>query len=130
MSTQMCLACGGGFTEGAQTCPHCGRSAKNVAHQSPPLSTSAPTNVHQCQPMPTNAPTNAHPDPINPDHYRQGTLEVIDAIEGLALGYREGNCLKYLARYKYKNGVEDLRKARWYLDRLIKEQEQEQGQGA
>ena len=97
MATQMCLACGGGFTAGVQTCPHCGGSARNVA------------------------------DPINPDHYRQGTLEVIDAIEGLALGYREGNCLKYLARYKYKNGVEDLRKAAWYLDRLIKEQEQGQG---
>ena len=62
-------------------------------------------------------------DPINPSHYRQGTLEVIDAIEGLALGYREGNCLKYLARYKYKNGLEDLRKARWYLERLIREVE-------
>ena len=62
-------------------------------------------------------------DPINPPHYRQGTLEVIDAIEGLALGYREGNCLKYLARYKYKNGLEDLRKARWYLERLIREVE-------
>jgi len=62
-------------------------------------------------------------DPINPPHYRQGTLEVIDAIEGLALGYREGNCLKYLARYRYKNGLEDLRKARWYLERLIREVE-------
>jgi len=62
-------------------------------------------------------------DPIDPPHYRQGTLEVIDAIEGLALGYREGNCLKYLARYKYKNGLEDLRKARWYLERLIREVE-------
>ena len=62
-------------------------------------------------------------DPINPSHYRQGTLEVIDAIEGLALSYKAGNVLKYLARYKYKNGVEDLRKARWYLDRLIIEEE-------
>ena len=62
-------------------------------------------------------------DPINPIHYRQGTLEVIDAIEGLALSYKAGNVLKYLARYKYKNGVEDLRKARWYLDRLIIEEE-------
>ena len=67
-------------------------------------------------PMPT-------PTRSTQSHYRQGTLEVIDAIEGLALGYREGNCLKYLARYKYKNGVEDLRKAAWYLDRLINEEE-------
>jgi len=62
-------------------------------------------------------------DPINPSHYRQGPLEVIDAIEGLALSYKAGNVLKYLARYKYKNGIEDLRKARWYLDRLISEEE-------
>ena len=34
-------------------------------------------------------------DPINPSHYRQGTLEVIDAIEGLALSYKAGNCLLY-----------------------------------
>jgi len=63
-------------------------------------------------------------DPVtNPAHYRQGTLEVIEAIEGLALGYREGNVLKYLARYRYKNGVEDLKKAAWYLQRLIQEVE-------
>jgi hypothetical protein len=51
----------------------------------------------------------------------QGTMEVILAIEGLGLGYREGNVLKYLARYRYKNGLEDLLKARWYLQRLIDE---------
>lgn len=62
---------------------------------------------------------NRHDPVTNPAHYRQGTLEVIDAIEGLDLGYREGNVVKYLARYKYKNGIEDLRKAAWYLDRLI-----------
>lgn len=55
----------------------------------------------------------------HPSHYTQGRLEVIDAIEGLALGFHGGNVVKYLARYKFKGGVEDLRKARWYLDRLI-----------
>jgi len=59
-------------------------------------------------------------DNINhPSHYIQGSMEVIDAIEGLELGFHAGNVVKYVARFKHKGGVEDLRKARWYLDRLI-----------
>jgi len=59
-------------------------------------------------------------DPVNsPKHYTQGSIETIDAIEGLNLGYHESNILKYISRYKYKNGLEDLYKAKWYLERLI-----------
>lgn len=72
-------------------------------------------------------------DPVNhPDHYTQGRYEVIDVIadnltfEGLE-GYCTGNVLKYVMRYRHKNGVEDLKKARWYLDRLIDELEDEEG---
>ena len=64
-------------------------------------------------------------DNVNhPSHYTQGGVECIDAIEaalgteGFA-GYCAGNVIKYVWRYRGKNGVEDLRKARWYLDRLI-----------
>jgi hypothetical protein len=65
-------------------------------------------------------------DNVNhPKHYTQGKIEVIDFIEDQKLGYKEGNVIKYLCRYKYKNGVEDLKKCRWYLDRLIKELESE-----
>lgn len=61
-------------------------------------------------------------DPINqPSHYRHGSIECINVIEDWKLGYHEGNALKYLCRWKHKNGVEDLKKARWYLDRLIKQ---------
>ena len=64
-------------------------------------------------------------DPVNsPKHYTQGEMEVITAIEGLALDYHQGNVLKYVSRYRYKNGVEDLKKARWYIDRLIYIEEQ------
>lgn len=64
-------------------------------------------------------------DPVNsPKHYTQGEMEVITAIEGLALDYHQGNVLKYVSRYQYKNGVEDLKKARWYIDRLIYIEEQ------
>jgi len=65
-------------------------------------------------------------DPVNsPKHYTQGNMEVITAIEGLDLDYHQGNILKYVSRYKYKNGIEDLRKAKWYIDRLLWIEEQE-----
>ncbi len=59
-------------------------------------------------------------DPINnPAHYTHGTIEPISVIEDWNLGFHDGNALKYIARWKYKGGVEDLKKARGYLDRRI-----------
>lgn len=59
-------------------------------------------------------------DRVNhPPHYNQGKIEPIDVIEDWKLGFHDGNALKYIARWRHKNGVEDLRKARWYLDRPI-----------
>lgn len=63
----------------------------------------------------------------NPSHYNQAGVEAIDAIraatgEGFEF-YLQGNILKYLWRYRYKNGVEDLKKAEWYLKVLIEEVE-------
>lgn len=63
-------------------------------------------------------------DPINPTHYA-GKIECIDAIESALSpeefkGFLRGNVLKYNWRCMQKNGVEDLKKAQWYLDRLIK----------
>ena len=63
---------------------------------------------------------NTGKDEINhPSHYTQGKIETIDVIEDWALGFHEGNILKYLSRWKQKNGVKDLKKAMWYLQRLI-----------
>ena len=67
-------------------------------------------------------------DNVNhPPHYNQGGIECIEAIKA-ALGdgfvaYLRGNVLKYLWRCEHKGGIEDLRKAAWYLDRAIKEME-------
>ena len=66
-------------------------------------------------------------DSINPSHYKGDGIECIDYIKQTMskeafLGYLEGNVVKYRHRYRNKNGIEDLRKARWYLDRLIEEQ--------
>nr|PZN07854.1 MAG: hypothetical protein DIU64_11585 [Caldicoprobacter oshimai] len=63
----------------------------------------------------------------HPKHYNMGKFETIEIIQDMTgdsfEGFLLGNIIKYLARYKYKNGVEDLKKARWYLDRLIQVQE-------
>lgn len=66
-------------------------------------------------------------DPINPDHYRRGAVECIDAIHA-AVGdagfesYCTGQVIKYIWRWRHKNGLEDLKKAQWYLTELIKQQ--------
>lgn len=61
-------------------------------------------------------------DVINhPQHYTQGTIETWDYIVSQKMGYLEGNVCKYISRYRYKNGLQDLLKARAYLNRLIKE---------
>ena len=63
-------------------------------------------------------------DMVNkPPHYNNGDIETIDAIQS-ALGdgfefYLQGNILKYVWRYRHKNNVEDLKKAQWYLNKLI-----------
>lgn len=65
-------------------------------------------------------------DAVNhPSHYTQGKIEVIDYIEDKKLGYHLGNVVKYVSRAGHKNNaLEDLKKARWYLDRMIKNMEE------
>tara|TARA_S200002703_G_scaffold2650_1_gene4082 strand:- start:1300 stop:1542 length:243 start_codon:yes stop_codon:yes gene_type:complete len=63
-------------------------------------------------------------DNVNkPSHYNQAGIECIDAIQAATGGgfehYLQGNIMKYLWRYRYKNGIEDLKKAQWYLNKLI-----------
>jgi hypothetical protein len=64
-------------------------------------------------------------DNVNhPSHYTEGKIECIEYIEDKLTpeeyrGYIKGNVLKYITREKHKNGDEDIRKAKWYLDRLV-----------
>jgi DNA-directed RNA polymerase subunit RPC12/RpoP len=60
-------------------------------------------------------------DKVNhPSHYTTGNIEVIDFIEDKQLGFHLGNVVKYVARAAHKGTeLEDLKKARWYLDRKI-----------
>lgn len=66
-------------------------------------------------------------DKVNhPSHYTAGAVECIDAIAAATTGLDgieavcTGNAVKYLFRHNHKNGTEDLRKAIWYIERLIK----------
>ena len=66
-------------------------------------------------------------DPVNhPAHYTDGGIETIDFIEAKRLGYHLGNVVKYICRAGKKGtnmGMQDLQKARWYLDRAIEKNE-------
>lgn len=55
----------------------------------------------------------------HPGHYTGGKIEVWDFIHDQKLDFLEGNVVKYVCRYKRKNGLEDLLKARQYLEKLI-----------
>ena len=62
-------------------------------------------------------------DPVNnPAHYTIGGIEPIDYIESWEMDFREGGVIKYVTRAPYKgNQVQDLEKARWFLNRLIED---------
>jgi hypothetical protein len=70
-------------------------------------------------------------DVVNhPSHYTQGKVECIDAIEAATV-HKNGldavctaNIIKYIWRCEHKNGLEDLKKARWYLEKMIQHNEQ------
>ena len=73
------------------------------------------------------------PDMVNhPQHYTQGGIECIDALKAATVGKRGieavcvANVIKYLWRYEEKNGIEDVRKAKWYIERLLMEIEESQ----
>ena len=70
-------------------------------------------------------------DNINPNHYKTGKIECIDALEAATVNKTgleavcTANIIKYLWRYENKNGIEDIRKAKWYIEKLIKYLENE-----
>ena len=72
-------------------------------------------------------------DMVNhPSHYTQGGIECIDALKSATVSKTgieavcTANAIKYLWRYEEKNGIEDVKKARWYIDRLIRELEEKE----
>lgn len=84
--------------------------------------------IYGAGPTDSYYPPSAPKDMVNsPSHYTQGSIECIDAIEEVVkhLDGMEamctGNAIKYLWRWKHKNGTEDLKKAVWYIQRMIDE---------
>ena len=80
-----------------------------------------------------DADVNIEPDMVNhPKHYTQGGIECIDALKAATVGKRGieavcvANVIKYCWRYEEKNGIEDVRKAKFYIERLLKELEESQ----
>lgn len=83
-----------------------------------------PTTGARPEPTPENDPVN------HPSHYTDGKIEVIDFIEDKHLNFHLGNTVKYVARAGKKDPsktVQDLEKARWYLDREIRRRKAEEG---
>ena len=60
---------------------------------------------------------------VHPDHYKGYAFDVIDIANEYKLDFLEGNVLKYLLRWRRKNGLEDLKKAQTYLNLLIEKQD-------
>lgn len=72
-------------------------------------------------------------DMVNPSHYKNGKIECIDALESATVGKTGieavcvANVIKYLWRYEDKNGLTDVKKAQWYLNKLIASMEEDNG---
>jgi len=76
--------------------------------------------------LPSQGITYSSHDPINfPEHYTQGGVDTFDFIKAKGLTYEEGNVVKYVVRSRHKGKrLEDLKKAKWYLEKAIKEAEE------
>jgi hypothetical protein len=72
---------------------------------------------HQPEAQPASARANDHQ--IGGSHYKDFKYETWDVIIDWNLGYLDGNAVKYLSRWRLKGGIQDLKKARHYIDKLI-----------
>lgn len=117
-------------TELSKTKPKKKESPKKVNENAPVISKTETTesyitadSVKDLYDVTTDKKPNRITNAIDhPSHYNRGKIEVIDFIEDQQLPYHLGNVVKYVARAGYKGDkLEDLKKARWYLDRYINE---------
>lgn len=63
--------------------------------------------------------TNALEVQVGGDHYKSLRIQPVEYIHANGIGYFEGNVIKYVSRWRSKNGIKDLEKARHYIDLLI-----------
>lgn len=83
------------------------------------------------KPARPTGPASRPSDIDHPAYYKQGGIEAIDVIEAWNLGFCLGNTVKYIARAgrKTENGLHDLKKAMWYLNREIRKRESDEESG-
>jgi hypothetical protein len=76
-------------------------------------------------PMPTSCKPPKEDDPVNkPKHYQYSPIQPVDVVNAWDLDFYLGNVIKYISRFNHKgNPLEDIKKARWYLDKKIEEME-------
>jgi len=107
-------------------CESCAYYQKRKTAKKPAVVKSTPliplqrgTEITKAEKQPARA------DLINhPPHYTKGKIEVIDFIADQDMGYLDGNIIKYVARHRHKGTpVDDLKKAKWYLEKLIEQAE-------
>lgn len=68
-------------------------------------------------------PMQANQIQVGGDHYNKHEIQPWDAVTSWGLGFLDGNAVKYLARWRHKNGLQDLRKAQHYISKLIEQEE-------
>lgn len=92
-----------------------------IIHKAKAAATKVATPMKLVAVSTSNKSIHSKADMVNhPPHYKAGGIETIDFIEAKGLGYNLGNVVKYVSRADLKgNKMEDLQKARWYLDRAI-----------
>lgn len=66
-----------------------------------------------------NQPQSALDTQVGGSHYKDFKIQPVEFIHQNGIGYMAGNVIKYVSRYQEKNGIEDLKKARHYIDMLI-----------
>lgn len=100
-------------------------------HKQAPIHDGGDAGELERQPEPQPVQGSANDRQVGGGHYKQFTHETWDVILDWGLGYLDGNAVKYLSRWRHKNGIEDLKKARHYIDKLIEtEQERARANGS
>lgn len=98
-------------------CPQCGAKVNGAAGAT--LWWLCPQCHHEWPASPRARVSPAGAVQIGGDHYKTMAIQPFEYITANGIGYAEGSVIKYVSRWKAKNGVEDLKKARHFLDLLI-----------
>lgn len=105
--------------------PNLSEANDHIAKCHPEQLATAEVHYVDLKPIETGMPKKISTDISAPTYYTHGKIETWDFIIDKGMNFLEGNIIKYVTRWRGKNGVEDLKKARVYLDKLIEEAEKE-----